>query len=99
MLEYFQRKNSDILNGLRGVVCLISDVLVYGATQEEHDENLLAVLHKIQEAGLTLNKEKRVFSKKSIKFWASWLMQMESSLTLTGSQLSTTCLDLQISQS
>ena len=58
----------NVLSGLRGVVCLMDDVLVYGSTQEEHEKNLLAALNRIQEAGLTLNKEKCVFSKKSIKF-------------------------------
>ena len=66
--EYFQRKMSDILSGLKGVVCLIDDVLVYGATQEEHDKNLLAALNRIQDAGLTLNREKCVFSTTTIKF-------------------------------
>lgn len=47
---------------------MIDDVLVYGTTQHEHDKNLLAVLNRIQEAGLTLNKEKCVFNKTSIKF-------------------------------
>ena len=56
--EYFQRRMNDILSGLRGVVCLMDDVLVYGAIQEEHDKNLLAALNQIQETGLTLNKEK-----------------------------------------
>ena len=37
-------------------------------TQEEHDENLLAILNRILQAGLTLNKEKCMFSTKSIKF-------------------------------
>ena len=58
----------DILTGLKGVVCLIDDVLVCGTTQEEHDQNLLAVLRRIQESGLTLNREKCEFSKSSIKF-------------------------------
>ena len=58
----------NILNGLKGVVCLIDDVLVCGTTQEEHDKNLLAVLHRIQDAGLTLNREKYEFNKSSIKF-------------------------------
>ena len=66
--EYFQRKMHKILSGLKGVVCLIDDVLVHGTTQEEHDENLLAVLNRIQEAGLTLIKDKCIFSTKSIKF-------------------------------
>ena len=66
--EYFQHKMYEILSGLKGVVCLIDDVLIHGTTQEEHDENLLAVLNRIQEAGLTLNKDKCIFSTKSIKF-------------------------------
>ena len=59
---------SDILSGLKGVVCLIDDVLVYVATQEEHDKNLLAALNRIQDAGLTLNRKKCVFSTTTIKF-------------------------------
>ena len=49
-------------------MCLIDDVLVCGTTQEEHDKNLLAVLHHIQDAGLTLNRDKCEFNKSSIKF-------------------------------
>ena len=65
--KYFQRRMCDILSGLKGVVCLIDDVLVYGATQEEQNKNLSAILNQIQEAGLTLNKEKYEFSTTSIK--------------------------------
>ena len=43
--EYFQQRMHKILSGLKGVVCVIDDVLVHGVTQEEHDENLLAVLN------------------------------------------------------
>ena len=51
------------LGDLEGVVCLIDDVLIYGRNQEEHDERLLAYLSRIEEAGLTLNKEKCEFSR------------------------------------
>ena len=82
--EYFQRKMSEILSGLKGVVCLIDDVLVYGAldgaTQEDHDKNLVAALSQIQEAGLTLNKEKCVFSTTLIKFLGQ---MVDASLTQT----------------
>ena len=66
--EHFQKKMSNILGGLKGVVCLMDDILVCGATQEEHDKNLTAALTRIQEAGLTLNKEKCEFNKTAIKF-------------------------------
>ena len=66
--EYFQQRMHEILSGLKGVICLIDDVLMHGVMQEKHDENLLAVLNRIQQAGITLNKEKCMFSTKSIKF-------------------------------
>ena len=59
---------NEILGNIEGAVCLICNVLVYGKTQSEHDQCLLAVLNSISEAGLTLNKEKCVFNTTSIKF-------------------------------
>ena len=66
--EHFQRRMGDILSGLDGIVCLIDDVLVYGKTQEEHDEHLEAALTRISEAGLTLSQEKCKFNKPNVKF-------------------------------
>ena len=42
--EHFQRRMSEILQGLEGVVCLVDDILVYGSTQAEHDAHLKAAL-------------------------------------------------------
>ena len=66
--EHFQRRMSDILQGLEGVVCLIDDILVYGKTQEEHDKHLTVVLQKVAAAGITLNPAKCEFSCKEIRF-------------------------------
>ena len=66
--EHFQCRMSDILSGLEGVVCLVDDVLVCGATQKEHDERLTAVLERISKAGLTLSSAKCEFNMTSIKF-------------------------------
>ena len=66
--EHFQRRMSAILRDLEGVVCLIDDILVYGKTQQEHDDRLHAVLKRLEEAGLTLNKEKCEFSRRQVKF-------------------------------
>ena len=49
-------------------MCLIDDIWVYGSTKAEHDHRLLAVLNKIGEAGLTLNKDKCKFGITSITF-------------------------------
>ena len=56
--EHFQRRMSALLRDFEGVICLIDDILIYGNTQEEHDERLLAVLNRLEEAGLTLNRDK-----------------------------------------
>ena len=66
--EYYQRRMSDILTGLEGVVCMIDDVLVHGHTQEDHDRRLNAVLDRIKKAGVTLNKEKCEFSRCTVRF-------------------------------
>ena len=66
--EHFQRRMSEILDGLSGVVCMVDDILVHGRTQEEHDEHLNKVLHRLQEAGLTLNMEKCQFSQSRVTF-------------------------------
>ena len=57
-----------LLQGLEGVVCLVDDVLIHGRTQTEHDQHLEAVLLRIKELDLTLNKDKCVFSKSQVKF-------------------------------
>ena len=66
--EHFQRRMNEILADMEGAVCLIDDILIYGKSQSEHDQRLLAVLKKLNEAGLTLNKEKCVFNTTSINF-------------------------------
>ena len=66
--KHFQRRMSEILGALNGVVCLIDDVLVHGKSQEEHDERLSKVLHRLQKEGLTLNKAKCKFSQQAVSF-------------------------------
>ena len=72
--EHFQRRVSTLLRDLE-VVCLIDDVLIYGRSQEQHDERLLVVLNRLEEAGLTLNRDKCEFSKTEVKFLGHILSQ------------------------
>ncbi|CAC5425287.1 unnamed protein product [Mytilus coruscus] len=65
--EFFQKRMSETMEGYPGVLCHMDDVLVFGASQEEHDERLQRILKAIGKAGLTLN-EKCEFSKPSVKF-------------------------------
>ena len=57
---------SEVLQDLVGVVCLIDDILIYGKTQDEHDKHLTAALHKIEGAGITLDKEKCEISQNGV---------------------------------
>ena len=66
--EHFQKRMSQILDGLEGVVCQMDDVLVFGKDQQQHDTRLTAVLRRIQKAGVTLNREKCEFSKTKLLF-------------------------------
>ena len=75
--EIFQRTLSRILEDLDDTICHMDDILVHGIDQSVHDRRLRAVLHCLQEAGLTLN-DKCKFSKSSVRFLAhiidgSWL--------------------------
>ena len=66
--EIFQRLMSQMLAVLLGTVCMMNDVLVYGAAQEEHDDHLRKVLQRIQDSGMTLNPEKCKLSCNRVKF-------------------------------
>ena len=66
--EYFQKKMSSILSGIEGVVCLIDDILVHGRDRSEHDQRLEEVLRRLENAKVTLNREKCEFAKSSVKY-------------------------------
>ena len=59
---------SEILGDIRGVVCLIDDILVCGTTQTEHDERLRAVLSRLSKAGVALGRYKCEIDTNSVKF-------------------------------
>ena len=65
--EQFQKCMNNILKGLEGVECKIDDLLVHGESQEQHDLRLHAVLKRLEESNLTLNKSKCLFSVPSVK--------------------------------
>ena len=66
--EHFHCRMNSMLEGLPGVVCHIDDILIYGKDLQEHNERLTSTLKAIQQAGLTLNREKCQFNKSSLSF-------------------------------
>ena len=59
---------SEVLDGLQGTICMMDDILVYGANEEEHSQRLYAVLNRLQEAGITLNESKSQFNRSQVFF-------------------------------
>ena len=66
--EHFQKRMSAILEGLEGVLCQMDDILVFGATQHQHDERIHEVLKRLQLAKVTLNTKKCEFSVWEVRF-------------------------------
>lgn len=65
--EHFQKRISQLTDGIDGVLCHADDVLIIGQDRAEHDSRLHRVLQKFREAGLTLN-EKCQFGLTEIRF-------------------------------
>lgn len=55
------------LFGLQGVVWYNDDVVVFAESKNELDQRLKKVFQRFQDRGLTLNKEKCIFSLKQIE--------------------------------
>ena len=49
---------------------MMNDILVYGCDQEEHNSRLMAVLERLKQAGVTLNKDKCSFLIDRVTFLA-----------------------------
>ena len=62
-------KLKETLAGLEGCNAIKDDTIVYGCTEEEQDEHLNAVLKRLEESGLRLNKEKCHFKQREVKFF------------------------------
>uniref|UniRef100_A0A1X7TP45 Reverse transcriptase domain-containing protein n=1 Tax=Amphimedon queenslandica TaxID=400682 RepID=A0A1X7TP45_AMPQE len=66
--ENFQRKISEILSVIEGMVGLIHDLFVFGRTKEEHYQRLMTVLQRLLEAGVSLNQDNCQFYTNNISF-------------------------------
>ena len=62
------RKMNEILDGLKGVCVYMDDILVHGESMEAHNENLKAVMSRLNEVGLRQNPEKCVYRQSELKF-------------------------------
>ena len=60
--EVFQKRMYQSFGDLPGIEIDIDDILVWGASEEEHNSHLQAVLKRCKDIGLTLNKDKCRFN-------------------------------------
>ena len=77
--EIFQNAIREAISGLKGALNISDDILTFGTVDDDHDANLEAALKRLRQRGLTLNKEKCVFKKKSLVFQGYVFSQKEIS--------------------
>ena len=64
----FQRAMENVLKDIPGCAVYLDDIIITGSTLAEHRSNLEAVLHRLGEAGLRLNREKCTFLQPEVKY-------------------------------
>ena len=67
--EVFHEEIHQTLSDIPNVCNIYDDIIVYGATAAQHNLALAQALQRLQDCGLTLNKEKCVFDKPRIQFF------------------------------
>ena len=60
--EMYQYVIQRTLQGIPGVRNISEDIIVFGSDQGSHDRSLELTLSRLENTGLTLNREKCVFS-------------------------------------
>lgn len=73
--EIFQRRMQELLHDHEGTVVYMDDILVFGATLEEHNSRLKKVMETIRASGLKLNRQKCKFRQASIHFLGQVISQ------------------------
>jgi hypothetical protein len=67
--DEFQRKMEEIFQGLEGLKILVDDLLIYGATREEHDRRLADVLERAKQKGVKFNRSKCQIAVQSVCYF------------------------------
>ena len=61
----------EILESLEGCVGIADDIGIFGVTQEEHDQRLIALMEVAKSAGLVFNSTKCSINQSSISFFSN----------------------------
>ena len=60
---------SEMLEDIPGQLNMTDDILVFGKNKEDHHENLMRVMKRLEENGITLNSKKCQFYKSELTFY------------------------------
>ena len=60
--EVFQRKLSQALEGLTGVICVADDIVIHAPNVETHDVYLRELLQRCRNVGIRLNRDKSMIN-------------------------------------
>ena len=66
--EQYQYEVANVLTGIEGADNISDDIIVHGPDQETHNQRLHAVVQRLRERGLTLNRDKCQFSMNHLVF-------------------------------
>lgn len=66
--EVFQRKNYELFGDIEGVGIYFDDIIVTGATEQEHDANLALVLDRATKYNVKFNESKMQFKLNEVRY-------------------------------
>lgn len=67
----FQHTMESLLKGIPFVAIYHDDLLITGATVDDHLTNPAKVLARLKEAGLRLKRNKCTFMQEAVEYWAT----------------------------
>ena len=67
--EVFRRALVEILAGLEGVAAISDEILAWSSTLDEHDHRLRAVMKRLHEHSVRLDKVKCEFRREELNFY------------------------------
>lgn len=73
--DVFQYKSEQLLEDISNCAVIIDDILIWGASLEEHERTLREVLQRCRDRGLRLNGEKCKFGLTEVKYFGHILSQ------------------------
>ena len=67
--DVFQQKIDEILENCPGTIGIADDIVCFGKTEEEHDQNLLTLMNEAKQHGLVFNSNKCQIKKSQIEYF------------------------------